>query len=103
MQEDMGEYETSEVIDQQNVEIRKKNIIIFNAPISSHKASKNRKEDDRSLSNNVCNEITQAHHLWIRSGSGKIRPLLITLNSEKGKKKNFSWLYKLKGENEIID
>ena len=78
----MAAYERAKVIDQQNVEIRKQNIIIFNVPESSRKASKNRKEDDISLFINVCNEIsdveiskeciTQAQHWGIHSGSGKI-------------------------------
>ena len=106
VQEAMGEYERAKVIDQQNVHIRKKNIIIFNAPESAHEASMNRKEDDISLFINICNEIsdveiskeyiTQARRLGMRSENGKIRPLLITLNSEEAKKKIFSRLYKLK-------
>ena len=66
----------------------------------------NRKEDDISLFINICNEIsdveiskeyiTQAQRLGMRSENGKIRPLLIILNSEESKKKIFSRLYKLK-------
>ena len=102
VQEAMGEYERAKVIDQQNVDIRRKNIIIFNAPESSHEASMNRKEDDISLFINICNEISdveiskeyiiQSQRLGMRSEKGKLRPLLITLNSEEAKKKIFSRL-----------
>ena len=106
VQEAMGEYERAKVIDQQNVDIRKKNIIIFNAPESDHEATMNRKEDDISLFINIYNAIsdveiskeyiTQARRLGMRSENGKIRPLLITLNSEEAKKNIFSRLNKLK-------
>ena len=78
--------------DEDNLEDRKTNIIVFNIPESSATTIESRKSDDAVLFNEICNsiwdsnipssEIVQVRRLGARRDDQSNRPLLIKVKSE---------------------
>jgi hypothetical protein len=92
--------------DENEIDERKKNIVIFNAPESHADTAEKRKIEDISyvtgMYNSICNDnllsesVSNARRLGKRPDNGSNRPLLITIDCESTIRKFFSKLYKLK-------
>ena len=97
--------------DIENVEERKTNIIVFNAPESEANSTEDRKLDDKAFFVETCNyfcdrnipstDILQTCRLGKRSEGKGTRPLLIKLKSEMTKRIIFSQLHKLRNNESL--
>ena len=97
--------------DIENVEERKTNIIVLNAPESEANSTEERKLDDKAFFVETCNsfcdrnipstDILQARRLGKRSEGKVTRPLLIKLKSEMTKRIIFSQLHKLRNNESL--
>ena len=91
--------------EQQKVDERKKNIMVFNAPESAADNNDQCHKEDIELFYDICNEIDDSilinNHEVVKlrrfgtKESGKKRPMMVTVQTERAKRKLFSNLYKL--------
>ena len=97
--------------EEDKLEDRKTNIIVFNLPEPKANTNEGRKADDQSFFINICNticnshipssEIIQSRRLGREPVDQSIRPLLIKVKSESTKRKIFSQLHKLRISNDF--
>ena len=103
--------------EEKDVEVRKRNTIVFNAEESKSKVAEGRKSDDITLFTTICHsvsdslfvygeesedEVIQARRLGKKHEDGTPQPLLVTVGSEDTKRKIFANLYKLRNDEDAI-